>query len=127
MGAHALTVDPVASRLIDAIEGGDVEGVRACFHPDAVVWHNDDQREVGVDHTCRVLGWLAANVDGMRYDSITRRPLADGYLQQHVLRGTTRAGGALALAACLVVTVSDGLISRIDEYYDSAAAAVLRP
>ena len=125
MGAHELTVDPVAGRLVEAIEAGDVEGVRACFHPDAVVWHNDDQKEVGVDHTCRVLGWLAANVDGLHYDGITRRPLGGGYVQQHVLRGSTRSGGALALAACLVVTVSDGLIARIDEYYDSAGVAVL--
>jgi ketosteroid isomerase-like protein len=46
--------------------------------------------------------------------------------QQHVLRGTNRASGEpVALHACVVVQVGDdGRITRLDEYIDSAEAAI---
>ena len=117
----------LADRLMTAITGGHTDDLERCFAPGAVIWHNDDGAEVPVAHVVRTLSWLHRHVAGLRYDISRRAPLPDGYLQQHVLRGTTESGAELALAACLVVTTADGLITRIDEYFDSAATAVLRP
>ena len=44
-----------------------------------------------------------------------------GFVQQHILHATTRAGEKVALRVCLVVKLeADGLIRRIDEYLDPA-------
>lgn len=51
--------------------------------------------------------------------------MASGYIQQHVLRGTAPNGVEVAIPACLVVQLRDGLIARLDEYLDSAAVAPL--
>jgi hypothetical protein len=51
--------------------------------------------------------------------------LPDGFLQQHVLRGLTRAGEPFAMPACMVVRCVDGRILRIDEYLDPAQASAL--
>ena len=50
--------------------------------------------------------------------------LDDGFVQQHVLRGTA-PGGALEVPAMMRVWVRDGRIGRIEEYLDTAQAAVL--
>jgi ketosteroid isomerase-like protein len=40
-----------------------------------------------------------------------------------VLVVTNRAGRRVEVPACIVATVHDGRITRIDEYFDSAAVA----
>ena len=58
------------------------------------------------------------------YDDRRLDVFAGGFVQQHVLRATrVRDGAKVALAACLVCRVHDGKITRLDEYFDSAAVA----
>ena len=52
--------------------------------------------------------------------------LDDGFVQQHVLRGTTDSGAALEVPAMLRVFVADGHVTRIEEYLDTAQVAELR-
>jgi uncharacterized protein len=118
--------EALADRFVRCIEAGDVDGVGSCFSDGAVVWHNDDCITVPAGKVLRILGWLADHVSGLRYDVSRRLAVTDGYVQQHVLRGTAPDGSELALSACLIVHVKDGRISRIDEYFDSAATAALR-
>jgi hypothetical protein len=40
-----------------------------------------------------------------------------------VLEGVRRDGARVALEACIVCQVRDGRITRLDEYFDSAAVA----
>ena len=51
--------------------------------------------------------------------------LPDGFLQEHVLRGTAPDGSEIAMPACLVVTVRDGRFLRIHEYLDASQVAAL--
>lgn len=118
--------EALADRFVRCIEAGDVDGVDSCFSDGAAVWHNDDGITVPARKVLRVLGWLADHVSDLRYDVSRRLAVTDGYVQQHVLRGVAPDGSELALAACLVVRVEDGRITRIDEYFDSAATAALR-
>lgn len=115
----------LAARFIDAVAAGDLDTVRSIYAPDAVIWHNNDGRETTVEENLRVLGWMATKVTGKRYDDIRRQETDNGYVQQHVLRGTAPNGEAFEVAACLVVEVRDGRITRLDEYLDSAAVAPL--
>ena len=93
---------------------------------DVVIWHNDDNREVDLDHVARILSWLSTNVRELRYADVRRRAFAGGYVQQHVLTGIAPSGDELHLPACLVMQVSKGVVTRIEEYLDSAGVAVLR-
>jgi ketosteroid isomerase-like protein len=121
------TDDPIrlAERLIAAVTAGDIEGVRACYAPDVVVWHNSDGVGQSAEENLRVLGWVTKNIRDLRYDEVRRQRTPTGFVQQHVLRGTAPNGTALAIPACLVGTVVDGRITRLDEYLDSTHLTAL--
>lgn len=129
MGVHT-DLDPdteaLAAGFIAAIEAGDTARLYECCADDVVIWHNTDNAEVNLDHVARILSWLAKNVRDFCYTGIRRRAFAGGYLQQHVLTGIAPSGEDLRLPACLVVHVAAGRIARIEEYLDSAGAAVLQ-
>ena len=117
----------LAERLIAAIVAGDVEAVRAIYSPDARIWHNFDDLEQTVDENLRVLRWLVRNVANLRYEDIRRQRTERGFMQQHVLRGTTGDGRPVELPAVLICTVENDHITRLEEYFDSAHLAVLSP
>ena len=114
-----------ADAIFGAIERGDVEGVRAVYAPGAVIWHNFDEVEQGVDDNLRILGWMANAFAERRYEVVFRKEWDDGFVQQHVLHLTKKDGTTISLPACIVAKVADGKITRIDEYLDSAQAARL--
>lgn len=99
-------------------------GVRDCFTADAVIWHNYDGLEQGVDDVLPMLTALVELVPGVRYDDIRRTAIPGGFVQQHVIRGTA-AGGELELPACMVIQVRDDRICRLEEYLDRRALLVL--
>jgi len=115
----------LARRFVGAIERGDIEGVKACYAPDARIWHNNDQLEQTVGENLRVLGWVIRNLRSRRYRIVRLEALGDGYLQQHVLEATLPDGSAFAMPACLIVRTREGRITRLDEYLDSAQTAPL--
>lgn len=115
----------LADRFVTAIERGDVDAVRACYHPEAVVWHNNDGVEQSVDQNLAVLRWMSRALPTRTYRVLRREALPDGFLQQHVLEAELPGGGTWSLDACVVVRVQDGQIVRLDEYLDSAQVAAL--
>jgi ketosteroid isomerase-like protein len=115
----------VAERLFAAIMAGDIEAARACYADDVVIWHNNDGLTQTRDENLRTLRWVVKNVAGLRYEEVRRQATDTGFIQQHVLRGTAPSGKALEVPACIVCTVVDGKITRLDEYLDSAHTAVL--
>ncbi|MGW4032661.1 nuclear transport factor 2 family protein [Streptomyces sp. NPDC004838] len=121
-------VDALADRFLRAVERGDVETVRnTVYTPDTVIWHNTTNREIGPEDNYRVLRWLSGLLTDMRYEEERRHETADGFVQQHVLRGTVPDGSSIEVRACLVATVRDDRIVRLDEYLDSAASRALDP
>ncbi|WP_312163874.1 nuclear transport factor 2 family protein [Phenylobacterium sp.] len=114
-----------AERFVDAIEGGDVEAVRACYAPDARIWHNNDGLEQTVDQNIKVLNWFVRKLPDRKYRIVRREALPDGFLQQHVLEATLPDGRPFRMSACCVIRMQDGVITRLDEYIDSAEAALL--
>jgi len=115
----------LADRLIAAIEAADVDTIRACYAPDARIWHNFDGIEQTVDENLATLSWLVKRLPQRHYEIQRREALTDGFFQQHVLTGTTHTGEDFALPACIVCRVADGRITRLDEYLDMAGAAAL--
>ena len=114
-----------AERFVSAIETGDVAAVRACYAPGARIWHNNDDVEQTVDDNIKVLNWFVATLPDRHYRVLRREALKDGFLQQHVLEATLPDGTPWKMFACVVVRMQNGLITRLDEYIDSAQAAAL--
>ena len=115
----------LAERFLAAIVAGDFDTVRAIYAPDARIWHNVTGVAQTVDENLRVLRWLVRNVTELRYEEVRRLLTPEGFIQQHVLRATGPDGSAIAIPACLIVTVRDGRIIRLEEYIDSAHVAQL--
>ena len=114
--------DPLqlAERLFAAITAGDVEAVRDIYAADAVIWHNNDGLEQSADDNLRVLRWVTANIRHLRYENVRRQRTDTGFAQQHELRGRAPNGRELNIPACIICTVRNGRITRLDEYLDSA-------
>ncbi len=110
----------LGDRLFEAIGRGDLGAVREIYAPHIKVWHNFDRVEQTLEENLRVLAWVVKNVAGLRYEQVRREPTESGFVQQHVLRGSSPSGEALEIAACVVCRVEGGRITRIDEYLDSA-------
>lgn len=110
----------VAGRLFAAIEAGDLDAVGHLYAPDVVVWHNTDGRSQNREENLRTLRWVMDHLTDLRYDEVRCEATVSGFVQRHVLRATGPHGEAVEVPACLVAAVSDGHITRIDEYLDSA-------
>lgn len=115
-----------ARRFVGAIQSGDTDTVRACYHPDAKLWHNSDGIEQTVDQNMKVLDWFIRTLPDRNYRVTRLEALPDGFMQQHVLEATLPDGTKWAMDACVVVRIENGLITRLDEYLDSAKSAQLR-
>lgn len=115
-----------AKRFVGAIQSGDTATVRACYHHDAKLWHNTDGIEQTVDQNMKVLDWFIRTLPDRNYRVTRLEALPDGFLQQHVLEATLPDGTKWAMDACVVVRIENGLISRLDEYLDSAQSGALR-
>ncbi len=119
--------DCVVNRMSDALEKGDMEAFGACFSTEALIWHNDDEVERGVDEVSATLGYAFSLSTSVRY--LDRRIVRTGnlYFVRHVLTAELRSGKTLRLPAMMCIeTNADGLITRIEEYYDSRALDVLK-
>ena len=115
----------LANDLRGRIEAGDVRGVDALYHDDAIVWRNIDNRELVKKQMLKVIEYLATQVTELRYEDVRVQATEAGYVQQHTLRCVTSSGTPVEARACLVVTVRNGKVLRLDEYLDSAAMAPL--
>ena len=120
------TVADVAQRLFAAIEGGDADAVAALWDEDVLVWKSAEPQEQVKTRALRVIFWFMDATTERRYEILDRQFFDGGFVQQHVLHATGRNGGSISMRVCIVVKVgTNGLISRIDEYFDPAAIAPL--
>lgn len=117
----------VAQRFLAALNANDGDAVRQIYHPQARIWHSFHPDGLqSVEDNVKTLAWMHRKLPGLHYDVVRLQALPDGYLQQHVLRGTMADGTAIALYACAICTVEDGRITALEEYLDPAQVAALQ-
>jgi ketosteroid isomerase-like protein len=120
------TVADVAQRLFAAIEEGDADAVGALWDDDVLVWKSAEPQEQVKKRALRVIFWFMDTTTERRYEMLDRQYFDGGFVQQHVLHAKGRNGGSISMRVCIVIKVgANGLISRIDEYFDPAAIAPL--
>ena len=119
-----------ADRLFTAIENSDMAAVDRLWSDDITVWRAGAHRDDDKARALRVIDWFITTTTERRYQ-ILERQLFDsgsvrGFVQQHVLHATGHAGQSISLRVCIVIKVgANGLINRIDEYFDPAAIGPL--
>jgi ketosteroid isomerase-like protein len=119
-------IERLARDFFDAIEAGDIGKVRDTYATDAVIWHNFDGKESTREGNLATLDGFIKAVPTRRYTQRRVNVFEDGFVQRHLLVGTLANGKEVSLAACVICAVRDGRISRLDEYFDSAALATWR-
>ena len=115
----------LARRFMQAAGDGDIDAARACFHPDAGIWHNFDNATQTVDENLRLLAWMAHRCSERTYVLHRQEEIAGGWLQQHRLDVVMNDGTEASTEALAVVSVSDGRITKIEEYLDPTPLAAL--
>lgn len=124
MSDSGLSAIAAAERLFAAVEEGRVEELRQIFAPGARVWHNTDNKSIGVDESIRSIRALLDRSVSYRYTEIKREPTPTGFVQQHVLLITLKNGQEIVDRACCVCSVANGRVGHMDAYHDSAAFKV---
>lgn len=110
-----------ADRLFTAIEKGDTAAVEGLWDDDVLVWKSAEPEEQAKNRALRVIGWFIGTTTERRYEILDRQFFDGGFVQQHILHATGKSGGSISLRVCLVIKVgTNGLITKIDEYFDPA-------
>ena len=123
--ADAEAIVDVADRLFEAIEQSDIAMVQQLWNDDVIVWKVAD-RERDRERALRVISWFINTTTDRRYEILDRQLFEGGFVQQHILHANGRNGGLIAMRVCIVIKLgTNGLISRIDEYFDPAEIAPL--
>lgn len=121
-----MALPDVAHRFLAALNAGDVDAARACYHPDAGIWHDFDGVTQTVDENMHLMAAMGTRASRREYVIRRLEAIEGGYLQQHALEITTLAGQDLVAEAVALVQVGDdGLIHGLDEWINPAPLAPL--
>ncbi len=127
MSDDLIAMRSLAKRFFDCVEIGDIKGLIACYAPGAKIWHNTDRLEQTPADNEKTLAGLVTRIKDRVYAHRRVEVFPSGFVQQHVLQGTrVQDEMRVELPACIVCAVSDGRITRLDEYFDSAGVAEFR-
>ena len=122
---EADAIADVADRLFEAIEQSDIAMIQQIWNDDIVVWKTGD-RGRDKERALRVISWFINSTTDRRYEILDRQLFDSGFVQQHILHANGRNGGSISMRVCMVIKLgANGLISRIDEYFDPAELAPL--
>jgi hypothetical protein len=90
------------------------------------VWKSGDDRDNDHRRSVKIISWFIDTTVNRRYEILDRQTFDGGFVQQHVLHATARTGASIAMRVCIVIKLgTNGLISRIDEYFDPEQLAPL--
>lgn len=115
----------IAARFFDAVVRGDRQAMDELLAPDATLWQNFSGRKHRREQALALFAGLAQVAASARLDDVRRAGTATGFVEQHTLVVTTRAGTQMAGPGCFIATVRDGRITQMEEYIDSAHLAPL--
>jgi ketosteroid isomerase-like protein len=109
--------------FFDAYQDRRVDILERVLADDCIIWHNVFGKETTKQHN---LSHFHDSYRGQRrrtYDDRIVNTFHDGFVIQYQLGGVQHSGHRGSLWICIVATVRDGQITRIDEYMDSGRFA----
>jgi ketosteroid isomerase-like protein len=116
----------LAKSFFDGLEQGDISILRRVYAPDVEIWHNTDGLTQTLEENETTLKGFVSRIGERRYSQRRTDAFPGGFVQQHVLTGVRKDGAKVSLPACIVCQVKNGRITRLDEYFDSAAVEQFR-
>jgi ketosteroid isomerase-like protein len=112
----------IERRVLDALADTSSEVPDGLFAPGAITWHSFDEVEAPtVPDTFATLRAIREKVPDF---TMTDVRTGEGFAQ-YVLAGTLPDGSALRAPAAMAIHVEGGLVTRIEEYVDTAQLARL--
>lgn len=114
----------IAKALFAALATVDDATVRTLCASDMRVRQNNGP-PMTLDALLRFNSAVHRVVKDFRYEDAVRSATATGFVEEHAVRGTLPDGKRLDFTVCVVAAVSDGKVTDVREYLDSAAAAGL--
>ncbi len=114
-------IEAIANRFFAAVEAGDLDTIIAMYHPDVRIWHARDEADTNATQSKELLQIFFSRVSSRRYEIVRRHFFEGGFVQEHIVHGTTADGSTLRLPVCFLCHLDDdGRIVRIAEYFNAA-------
>src|SRR6267142_2074829 len=82
----------LADNFAKAFEEGDVATINSIYAPNAVVWHNTDEREQPRDENIALARAVPTIFSSFKYRDVRVQVFDGGYVQQHVLHAVQMDG-----------------------------------
>ena len=120
-----MSTDRLASAFVDALAVPDVDALRALVAPDAQFWVNIGPSSFSADERFALLATERSHLRALEFEDVRTHSTPTGFVIQLTTAATTNDGADLRIPVCLVATADDDVITRVDEYADSAPAAPL--
>lgn len=111
----------LAEQLFAAFQSCDDAAARSLCSADMKAIQNH-QPAMDLDTLLSFNQAVHQKVKDFHYTDAIRASTADGFVEEHSVRGTLPDGSALQIAACVVATVSNGKITELREYLDGSSA-----
>ena len=109
-----------------AITRGDWEEAKQQIHPSASALQNVVGKETNARELLQSMQSLVGSLDRLVYENVRRVVGADAVVEQHDVCMVRKDGAEVRLDVCIILRFDpEGMIIRIDEYFDSAGAAQL--
>ena len=113
--------------FFSAITRGDWEDARQQIHPSASALQNVVGKETNARDLLQSMQSLVESLDCLTYENARRVVGADAVVEQHDVCMIRKDGAEVRLDVCIILRFdAEGMISQIDEYFDSAGAARLQ-
>ncbi|NIJ09282.1 ketosteroid isomerase-like protein [Sphingomonas vulcanisoli] len=107
--------------FFSALERGDSATIAQCYGQQMRIWNNAQQVEMtGAEHIAGLEAFFFPRFLNRVYENKRTDLLSDGFVRQQVLSATFD-GEPVRIPMCLICRVTEGRISRIDEYLTLSA------
>ena len=118
--------DPIAESFAHALRTGNADDLIGHLAPGAIVWHNHDRQEVDAEATLRGIGALTQLVGDRDLEfGVSPRPPTGSSCSSRAAGTVIANGKPFEMQNCVIVSVVDDRVTRIDEYVDGTVAAQL--
>ena len=112
----------IAQRFYDAICRQDFGTLlRDIYAPNAEIWHNTDGLTISPAENVEAIKQLAAAVNRYRYDIVRRIDHEGGFVLKFIMNVELKSGEMMSVPVCGIFDIKDHRITRLEEYYDTAA------
>lgn len=116
--------EEIARDLFRAFASGDKDTVLRLCSPDLEARQNDGEL-IALEPLLEFALAVHGLVENFRYEDAVRAATSTGFVEEHMVRGKLPDDSQLSLPVCVVADVSNGKVTHLREYFDSAAAAGL--